>query len=146
MYLVSDILNEKGNNVWTVSPDTPLLEALQRLAEKNVGALLVTEGDQIAGILSERDVVRMIARKGACPLDLPVRELMVREVITVTPRQSLDDCMKLMTEKRIRHLPVLEEGRLVGLVSIGDVVRWVIDDQLHKIHDLEGYITGSYGR
>lgn len=146
MYLVRDILKDKGRDVWSLSPDATLLEALGVLAEKNVGALLVTEAGRIAGILSERDVVRMIAREKACDLARPVRAMMVKDVFTVSPSQTLDDCMKLMTLKHIRHLPVLEEGKLVGLISIGDVVRWVIDDQLHTINDLEGYITGSYGR
>ncbi len=146
MYLVSDILKDKGREVWSIQPDSTLIDALQILAEKNVGALLVTEGGKIAGILSERDVVRMIAREGACRLEMLVRYIMVKNVFTVSPSQTLDDCMKLMTIKHIRHLPVVDEGKVVGLISIGDVVRWVIDDQLHTISDLEGYITGSYGR
>ncbi len=146
MYLVQDILKEKGREVWSVGPDTSVIDALRVLAEKNVGALLVMEQDAIAGIISERDVVRRIARDGSFRLDMHVRDVMVSDVITVAQGQSLEDCMKVMTLKHIRHLPVVEEGRVVGLISIGDVVRWVIDDQLHKINDLEGYITGSYGR
>ncbi len=144
---VKDILREKGNQVWAVSPDDTLLTTMLRLAEKNVGALLVLEGERIAGIVSERDIVREIAQHRACVLDAPIKAFMTEEVITVTPETTVEECMQLMTRAHIRHLPVVQEGKLVGLISIGDVVRKVIEGQATMIDDLEGYITGDkFGR
>ncbi len=146
MYMVEDILQTKGNTVWTLAPAATLQDALRLLAEKNIGAVVVVDQDAVVGILSERDVVRLMAREGECRLDMPVDALMTREVITVGSEKTLDACMKLMTLKHIRHLPVVDEGKLVGLISIGDVVRWVIDDQLHTINELEKFISGAYSR
>ncbi len=146
MYMVEDVLQNKGKVVWTLTPHATMAEALHLLAEKNVGAVIILDDGKVAGILSERDIVRMMAKEGDCRLEMPVSELMTREVITVGSEKTLDACMKLMTLKHIRHLPVVDEEVLVGVISIGDVVRWVIDDQLHKINDLEKFISGAYSR
>ena len=146
MYMVEDVLQNKGKAVWTLTPHATMQEALSLLAEKNVGAVIILDGGKVAGILSERDIVRKMAKEGDCRLDIPVSELMTHEVITVGSEKTLDACMKLMTLKHIRHLPVVDEDVLVGVISIGDVVRWVIDDQMHKINDLEKFISGAYSR
>ncbi len=146
MYMVVDVLQTKGKTVWTLAPHTIMKEALALLAEKNIGAVIILDEGKVVGILSERDIVRQMNKEGDCQLDMPVSKLMTREVITVGSEKTLDACMKLMTLKHIRHLPVVDEGVLVGVISIGDVVRWVIDDQLHKISDLEQFISGSYSR
>jgi CBS domain-containing protein len=146
MYMVEDVLQNKGKVVWTLTPHATMADALRLLAEKNVGAVIILDDGKVAGILSERDIVRMMAKEGDCRLEMPVSELMTREVITVGSEKTLDACMKLMTLKHIRHLPVVDEEVLVGVISIGDVVRWVIDDQLHKINDLEKFISGAYSR
>ncbi|WP_322509609.1 CBS domain-containing protein [Anaerolinea sp.] len=144
---VEDILREKGTQVWSVSPEDTLLTTLLRLAEKKIGALLVMEGERIAGIVSERDIVREIAHHRACALDAPIKAFMTEEVITVTPQTTVEECMQLMTRAHIRHLPVVQEGKLVGIISIGDVVKKVIEGQAIMIDDLEGYITGDkFGR
>lgn len=141
--MVQDILKEKGNEVWSVSPDDTLLTTLLRLAEKNVGALLVLDGERIAGIVSERDIVREIAHHRACVLDAPIKAFMTEDVITVSPETTVEECMQLMTRARIRHLPVVQSGKLVGVISIGDVVKKLIEGQASMIDDLEGYITGD---
>jgi CBS domain-containing protein len=146
MYMVEDVLQTKGKTVWTVGPNATMREALALLSEKNIGAVVVIDDGKVVGILSERDVVRHLDDHGNCNLDMLVSKLMTREVITVGSEKTLDSCMKLMTLKHIRHLPVVDEGVLVGVISIGDVVRWVIDDQLHKINDLEKFISGTYSR
>ncbi|HMN62652.1 MAG TPA: CBS domain-containing protein [Anaerolinea sp.] len=144
--MVEDILQTKGKAVWSLAPQATMKEALHVLAEKNIGALIVLDEGKVVGILSERDIVRQMDKEGHCDLEMPVSKLMTREVITVGSEKTLDACMKLMTLKHIRHLPVVDEGTLVGVISIGDVVRWVIDDQLHKINDLEKFISGNYSR
>jgi CBS domain-containing protein len=123
---VQDLLRIKGDQVWSISPETTVIETLQILAEKRVGALLVLDGDRIAGIVSERDFVRRIAAEGSCHLGQPVKEIMTTEVITVHSEDNIEACMSLMTEKHIRHLPVVDQDKLVGLVSIGDVVKAII--------------------
>ena len=144
MNSVGQLLKQKGNNVWTISPNKTVYQALEFMAEKDVGALLVTEGDKVMGIFSERDYARKIILKGKSSVNTTISQLMVKEVIYVTPNQSIDDCMALMTENRIRHLPVIEDGKLIGLVSIGDVVSHIISIQEFKINELKKYITGSY--
>lgn len=144
MNSVGQLLKEKGNNVWTISPNKTVYQALEFMAEKDVGALLVTEGDKVMGIFSERDYARKIILKGKSSVNTTISQLMVKEVIYVTPNQSIDDCMALMTENRIRHLPVIENDKLIGLVSIGDVVSHIISIQEFKINELKKYITGSY--
>lgn len=138
MTTVEQLLQKKGSQLWTVSPDTSVITALGLLAEKDIGALLVMDGEQVVGILSERDFARLIARTGVCNLDLPVDQMMTREVVTVTPHWQIDACMQLMTEKRIRHLPVMENGALVGIISIGDVVKEIITNQESSIEFLRG--------
>lgn len=146
MITVSGLLQIKGNAVWTVSPDATILDALRYLKDKDVGALVVTDADQMVGIISERDFVRSIAETGNCLIDAPVRDLMTQDVITVAPDQSIEACMQLMTAHKVRHLPVMHEGHLVGLISIGDVVKEIISSKESLIDNLENYITGrGYG-
>jgi len=129
----------KGDLIAT-SPDASVLEALKLMAEKNVGAVLVMEGDHLAGILSERDYARKVILLGRTSAETPVRDIMTSDVVTVSPDQTIDDCMGFMTDKRIRHLPVIEKGKVIGLISIGDVVKRVIDDQQKTIEDLQTFI------
>lgn len=143
MTTVRSILLAKGNQVISVSPDTMVSTALELMAEKNIGALLVTKDGALAGIFSERDFARKTVSNGTAALNSTVRELMTSNVFTVTPEHSIEECMAAMTAKRIRHLPVLENHKLIGVVSIGDVVKAVISDQEHLIQHLENYITGA---
>jgi CBS domain-containing protein len=140
MRSVAELLHDKGNKVWAVAPDQSVLDAIRLMAEKEVGALLVTSGDQVVGIVSERDYARKIVLKGKSSDTTPVAEVMSSEVTSVSPRQTVEECMAVMTEKRIRHLPVMEAGKLVGIVSIGDLVKAVIEDQRFTISQLEHYI------
>ena len=148
MLTVRDLLKVKGGAIWSISPDTSTLDALQFMTEKNIGALLVMEGESLAGIISERDFVHRIANDRACQLVVtPVREYMTTKLFTVTPPQSIEEVMQLMTAKRIRHLPVLENDKLIGLISIGDVVKGIISEQSSMIDNLQEYITGTgYGK
>ncbi|HLP76711.1 MAG TPA: CBS domain-containing protein [Candidatus Paceibacterota bacterium] len=139
---IKEILSHKGSNVWTVPPDTTVFEAIQLMADKNVGALLVTEKNKLVGILSERDYTRKVALRGKSSKDLRVGEILSSRVTTATPSHSIEDCMRLMTENRVRHLPVLEGNEIKGIVSIGDLVNWIISAQTTTIHQLETYITG----
>jgi CBS domain-containing protein len=144
---VRDILREKGYDIWSVSADATVYEALQVMADKNIGAVLVLEEGRLVGILSERDYARKVILKGRSSLKTPVREIMTDQVFYVRPEQTVEECMALMTEKRIRHLPVLEDGRLVGVISIGDVVKAVVSEQQVTIQQYENYILGrGYGR
>ena len=143
MITVRDILRQKGNQIWWVSPDRTVYDALKLMAEKNAGALLVLDGEKIAGIFSERDYARKIILKGKASKETSVEEIMTSEVTTVGPGQSVDECMALMTNKRIRHLPVFEGEKLVGLISIGDVVKAIISEREFIIKQLENYITGG---
>jgi len=143
MITVRDILQEKGNQIWHVSPETTVFEALQLMSEKNVGALVVLDGEKLAGIFSERDYARKVILKGKASRETAVREIMTSEVTSVRLGQSMEECMELMTDKRIRHLPVLEEEKLVGVISIGDVVKAIISDKEFMIKQLENYITGG---
>lgn len=144
MISVKQLLQAKGNAVWSISPDATVYDALKLLAEKDVGALLVLENERLVGIISERDYARKVILKGKTSMDTPVREIMTANVVTVRPDQTIDDCMTLMTEKRIRHLPVLEGEQLVGVISIGDVVKAIISQQEFVIEQLENYITGRH--
>ena len=146
MLTVFDLLKTKGNGIWAISPETTTLEALRFMAEKKVGALMVLDNGLIAGIISERDFVNRIALDRACVLDRPISEYMTEKVIMVTPRHTIQQCMEIMTDRRIRHLPVIAEGQLVGLISIGDVVKGIISEQSSLIQNLEDYIVGGgYG-
>jgi CBS domain-containing protein len=138
------VLNEKGREVHSVSPDATVYEALEKLAAKNIGALVVLQEAELAGIFSERDYVRKVILKGRSSKDMKVHEIMSTRVVTVSPRTTIDECMTRMTDKRCRHLPVVDGTRVVGLVSIGDLVNWIIQAQEHTIHQLESYITGHY--
>lgn len=140
MRSVADLLHAKGTQVWVVAPDQTVLDALRVMADKEVGALLVTSGEKVVGILSERDYARKIVLKGKSSESTPVADVMSSDVTSVSPRQSIEECMAVMTEKRIRHLPVIDEGKLVGIVSIGDLVKAVIEDQKFQISQLEHYI------
>ena len=143
MYTVRQILQSKGHQVWSVSPEASVYEALQLMAEKDVGALVVMEGDRLVGIFSERDYARKVILHGKTSRETHVREIMTARVAVVGPEQSTDECMALMTAKHIRHLPVMEGERLIGLISIGDVVKAVISNQEFVISQLENYITGG---
>ena len=143
MTTVRQLLQMKGHDLWTISPKATVLDALKEMAERNVGALLVVEGDQLVGIFSERDYARYVVLEGRTAEDTRVSEIMTPRVVYVRPEQTLEDCMALMTDKHIRHLPVLDTDRLVGIISIGDVVKEIISDQEFTIRNLENYITGS---
>ncbi|MDP2886340.1 MAG: CBS domain-containing protein [Ignavibacteria bacterium] len=143
MTTVRNILQSKGPEIWSVEPETPVMAALKIMDEKNIGALVVARGGSVLGILSERDYARKLVLKGRSSSDSTVQDLMTSSVITVTPEQSMDQCMDLMTSKRIRHLPVVENDKLVGLISIGDVVKAVISEKEFLVKQLENYITGA---
>ncbi|TMB21404.1 MAG: CBS domain-containing protein [Deltaproteobacteria bacterium] len=142
MKTVAQLLRTKGHQVLSVSPDIPVFEALEVMAEKNVGALLVLEGERLVGIFSERDYARKVILKGKASKETPVREIMSSHVLYIRPEQTIEDCMALMTDKRVRHLPVMEAEKLVGVISIGDVVKAVIAEQEFMIEQLQNYITG----
>ena len=137
MDTIRHILQIKGNYIWSIAPSETVYEALRMMANKDVGALLVMEDDQLVGILSERDYARKIILQGKTSRDTKVREIMTPTVFTVHPDQTIDECMDIMTHRRIRHLPVMENGRLVGIISIGDVVNDIIHRQRQTISDLE---------
>jgi CBS domain-containing protein len=141
---VDRILRQKGSEVYSISPDASVYEALEALEEKNVGALLVMAGDNLVGLLSERDYVRKVKLRGHSSTDLNVSEIMSTPVVTVTPTATVDECMRCMTNKRCRHLPVVDKGKVVGLLSIGDLVNWIMTVQDVTIHQLEDYICGKY--
>jgi len=144
MYTVRHLLEEKGREVWTINPQSSTFEALDLMAQKNIGALLVLEHDKIIGIFTERDYARKVVLKGKSSKTTTVGELMTSEVLYVSPEDTIEECMALMTQKRARHLPVLDAGRVAGLVSIGDVVKAVITDREFTIRELERYITGGH--
>jgi len=135
------ILARKGSALWSISPDATVFEAIQLMADKNVGALPVLDNSRLIGMISERDYVRKVILKGLSSKDTPVRDIMTREVLTASPSDSTADCMRIMTEKRVRHLPVLLGTKMIGIVSIRDVMEWVISAQAETI---ERYLTGDY--
>jgi CBS domain-containing protein len=139
---IREVLQHKGTSVWTVTPEATVFEAIKMMAEKNVGALLVTRGEKLVGIISERDYTRKVALRGKSSKETAVREILSGRVLVVSPAHTVEECMRLMTERRVRHLPVLEGERIAGLVSIGDLVNWIISAQTSTIHQLETYITG----
>ncbi len=137
MHQVRHILQLKGKCIWTISPDDTVFEALRLMATKDVGALLVMEGDRMAGVVSERDYARKVILKGRTSRDTLVRDIMTSEVITIHPDQTLEECVDLMTENRVRHLPVVENGRVIGVISIGDVLKAIIYHQRQVISEME---------
>ena len=142
MTTAHDILKYKGKTVHCVRPDDTVLAALGVMAEHDIGAVLVLDGDELAGILTERDYARKVVLAGRSSKDSPVRAIMTAEVVCVPPNRSIEDCMALMTERRLRHLPVVENGQVIGLVSIGDLVKATIDEQEFTINQLKNYIAG----
>jgi CBS domain-containing protein len=142
---ISEILSFKGANVWSVAPAATVFEAIQLMAEKNVGALLVVEDSKLVGIISERDYTRKVVLKGKSSKQTAVKEILTGNVIQVAPAQTVEECLRLMTDHHIRHLPVLEAGRILGIVSIGDLVNWIISAQSSTIQQLQTYITGYPG-
>ena len=139
---IREILNHKGGTTWTVTPETTVFEAIQLMAEKNVGALLVVRESKLAGIITERDYTRKVALKGRSSKDTRVNEILSGQVIHVSPDHTVEQCLRLMTEHRVRHLPVLDGQKIVGVISIGDLVNCVITAQSSTIQQLETYITG----
>jgi CBS domain-containing protein len=144
MRSVEKLLQIKGNQAWSIDPQATVYEALQLMSDKEVGAILVLEEGKVVGIFTERDYARKLILKGKFSKDTAVRELMTQEVLYVDPHNTIDDCMVLMTNNRVRHLTVLDNGQLVGIVSMGDMVKHIISDQESTIAQLEKYITGSY--
>ena len=141
---VGVILAHKGSAVWSIAPNSMVFDAIQLMADRNVGALPVVEKGELVGIISERDYTRKVILKGKSSKDTPVRDIMTQEPVTVHPGDSVGECMHVMTEKRVRHLPVMEGAKMVGLLSIGDLVRRIISAQTATIDNLEKYITGVY--
>ena len=142
--IVAGILDAKGRAVYTVGPDETVYHAIERLAENNIGALLVMEGDHLLGVFSERDYSRKVALQGRNSKETLVREVITGRVVSVTSTTPITECMRLMTEHRIRHLPVIDALRVVGVISIGDLVNWIIHSQRATIQQLSSYITGGY--
>jgi CBS domain-containing protein len=141
---ISAILRNKGGKVYSVTPETTVFDAIQIMADRNIGALLVMSGDKLLGIVSERDYTRKIALKGKQSKQTPVSEIMFSPVISATEESSVEECMRLMTEHRIRHLPILEMGNVVGVVSIGDLINFIIQTQREVLNSMEDYISGKY--
>jgi CBS domain-containing protein len=139
---ISEILSHKGTQVWSISPDATVFDAIQLMADKNIGALLVTQADKLVGILTERDYTRKVALKGKSSKQTAVKEILSGQVIHATPDNTVEDCMRLMTDHRVRHLPVLDSERIVGVISIGDLVNWIITAQMSTINQLQTYISG----
>jgi CBS domain-containing protein len=144
MNLVKDILAEKGSKVWTISPEAKVIDALKLMAERSVGAVVVMYKNQVTGILSERDYARKVILKGRSSADTLVKEIMTFQVYYVNPTTTSEECLALMTQKRIRHLPVIDGEKLIGIVSIGDVVKSIISHQKVTIENLQNYIMGKY--
>ena len=142
---ISEVLSRKGSNAWSIAPEATVYEAIQLMADKNVGAVLVTENGKLVGIISERDYTRKVVLKGKASRTTAVKEVLSSQVIHVTPAHTVEECMRLMTDHHIRHLPVLEQDKILGVVSIGDLVNWIISAQHSTISQLQTYITGVPG-
>ena len=141
MHQVRHLLEGKGNDVYAIAPEAPVLEAIRQMAERRIGALVVMKGDALAGIVSERDYARKVILRGRSSAQTAVADIMSGEPLTISPETDVFDCMRLCTERRVRHLPVVEGGRVVGVISIGDLVKAVIDAQAEQIEQLQRYIT-----
>jgi len=141
---ISEILQNKPVAVWSIGPDATVFEAIQLMADKNIGALPVMEDGKLVGVVSERDYTRKVAIKGKQSRETKVREIVSSPVISVTPDQSVEDCMRIMTDHRVRHLPVLDGEKMLGIVSIGDLVNWIITAQSAAIQQLQTYISGGH--
>jgi len=139
---VGTILHHKGARVWTIEPGATVFDAIQLLSQKNIGALPVVEGDKVVGIFSERDYTRKVALAGKTSHKTLVREIISTDVVSATTDHTIEDCMRLMTDKHIRHLPILEDEKLAGLISIGDLVNWIISAQSAAIDQMESYLAG----
>ena len=144
MHTVKELLREKGNQVWSIAPQATVYEALELMAAKNIGSLVVIEQERVAGMFTERDYARKVVLKGRSSKSTTVGELMTTDVLYVSPDDTIENCMALMTDKRLRHLPVMENGKLAGVVSIGDIVKVVISEREFTIRELERYITGGH--
>jgi CBS domain-containing protein len=144
MYSVRHLLQEKGNQVWSIAPQATVYEALELMAKKNVGALLVIENGNVVGMFTERDYARKVILHGRSSKTTSVGELMTADVLYVSPDDTIENCMAIMTDKHLRHLPVMGKEELVGIVSIGDVVKAIISDREFTIRELERYITGGH--
>ena len=140
---ISTLLHHKTAVLWSIAPEATVFEAIKLMTEKNIGSLLVMSGGKLAGVFTERDYTRKVALQGKSSKDTRVQEIVSSQVVSVTPHHSVEDCMKLMTEKRVRHLPVLDGEKVVGLISIGDLVNWIISTQNATIAQMEQYIAGG---
>jgi len=141
---IRDILKKKGHEVWSITPESTVYRAIEVMADKHVGALVVIDGDKVVGIISERDYARRVILSGRSSKETRVEEIMASPVIFVEPNHAVDECMRIMTNNHIRHLPVIQQERVIGIVSIGDLVNWIISAQDHTIRLLENYVTGKY--
>jgi len=142
MKLVQQLLDRKGDEVISIVQDASVFDAIKLMADRGVGSLLVMEGDELKGIVTERDYARKVIIKGRSSESTPVADIMTTELVTASPTQSVNDCMNMMSERRIRHLPVVIDGKVAGLISIGDLVQAIISDQQEEIEQLESYISG----
>ena len=142
MNTVQQLLKVKGKRVWTISKESTVLDSLERMAEKRIGSLVVVEDDQVIGIFTERDYARMVGPERKNPEDTRIEEVMTRELITIGLNKTVKECMVLMTDNHVRHLPVMDEGQLVGMISIGDVVKDIIEELEFHVEQLKGYISG----
>jgi CBS domain-containing protein len=142
MTTVRQLLDQKGGKIWSIHPDTTVFDAVAEMAEKDIGSLIVMDGDELVGIITERHYARNVVLKGKTSPATPVRDIMERHVVIARPEQSVEECMALISEKRVRHLPVLDGEKLVGMVSIGDLVKSMVGDQKFMIDQLQHYIHG----